>query len=143
MDGDGCDDGWSFDEGAFFEYGRECKLFGCDVNEDGEMTHHELEVERVRVAYDEVRAAPRVVCRATKRRRIDGPSCRAETALPSLGGGPLAAAFSFLHPVELVRMEMTAKAAREPVDGARGVQSSSAWCVLGSSVGSSSWSREK
>ena len=118
MDGDGCDDGWSFDERAFSEYERECKLFGCDVNEDGEMTHHELEVESVRVAYDEVRAAPRVVCRATKRRRIDGPSCRAETALPSLGVGPLAAAFSFLHPVELVRMEMTAKAVREPVDGA-------------------------
>ena len=89
MDGDGCDDGLSFDERAFFEYERECKLFGCDVNEDGEMTHHELEVESVRVAYDEVRAAPRVVCRATKRRRIDGPSCRAETALPSLGVGPL------------------------------------------------------
>jgi hypothetical protein len=116
MDSDSDCDGPGFDEGAMFDYWRECKEFGCDVNfspTDEDIAHHELEVERVRVAYDEVRAAPRVVCRATKRRRIDGPSCR---TLPSLGVGPLAAAFSFLHPVELVRMEMTAKAVREPVD---------------------------
>lgn len=36
----------------------------------------------------------------------------------SLGVGPLSAAFSFLHPVESARVEMTAKAVRESVDPA-------------------------
>lgn len=100
-------------------YNRECEELGSDPvdrmfwEEQEEERRH---AQRVRRAYVALNAASRVVCRATKRRRIDGPSCRAETALPSLGVGPLAAAFSFLHPVELVRMEMTAKAVREPVD---------------------------
>ena len=100
-------------------YNRECEELGYDTDdgmfweEQEEIRRH---VQRVRRAYVELNAAPRVVCRGTKRRRIDGPSCRAETALPSLGVGPLAAAFSFLHPVELGRMEMTAKIVRKPVD---------------------------
>ena len=118
MDGDGCDDGWSFDEQAFFDFERECELPTRRSRPRTVAMATRMEVERVRVAYDEVRATPRVVFRATKRRRIDGPSCRTEIALPSLGLGPLSIAFSFLHPVELVRMEMTAKAVREPVDDA-------------------------
>ena len=77
-------------------------------------TLNEMDLDRVRAAYDEVRAAPRLVFPPTKRRRVDGR--RTEVALPSLGLEPLSVAFSFLHPVELARMEMTSKAVREPVD---------------------------
>ena len=60
---------------------------------------NEMDLDRVRAAYDEVRAAPRLVFPPTKRRRVDGR--RTEVALPSLGLEPLSVAFSFLHPVEL------------------------------------------
>ena len=119
MDSDSDIDDPGFNEGAIDAYNRECEELGYDPvdrmfwEEQEEIRRH---AQRVRRAYFELNAAPRVVCRGTKRRRIDGPSCRAETALPSLGVGPLAAAFAFLHPVELGRMEMTAKIVRKPVD---------------------------
>lgn len=114
MGGDGCDDGWSLDEQAPLCYTLGIRPSPRRLFRPRMVAMvNEMDLDRVRAAYDEVRAAPRLVFPPTKRRRIDG---RTEIALPSLGLHPLSIAFSFLHPVELARMEMTSKAVREPVD---------------------------
>lgn len=125
MESDSDDYGPGFNEDAYAEYIRDCEEAGGDVfsSELEELLiRKEVDriIERERQAYAELNAASRVVMvsRATKRRRIDDPSSRTEVALASLGVGPLSAAFSFLHPVELARVEMTAKAVRESVDAA-------------------------
>jgi hypothetical protein len=116
MDSDSESYGWSFDEQAHSDYNRECKLFGYD--EDRwfweEQEEERRQAQRLSRAYDELNAAPRDV--VAKRRCIHGPTNGAELSLVSLGPAPLSVAFSFLHPVELSRVEMTAKALRTSVD---------------------------
>ena len=117
MDSDSESYGWSFDEQAHSDWlNRECKLFGYD--EDRwfweEQEEERRQAQRLRRAYDELNAAPRV--RVAKRRRIHGPTIGTALSLVSLGPAPLSVAFSFLHPVELSRVEMTTKALRAPVD---------------------------
>ena len=99
MDGDDCDDGWSLDEQAPLCYTLGIRPTPRRFRPRMVATLNEMDLDRVRAAYDEVRAAPRLVFPPTKRRRIDGR--RTEIALPSLGLEPLSIAFSFLHPVEL------------------------------------------
>lgn len=120
MDGDGLDDGWGFVDREYDEYQ---KMIWEEEEEEERRRVRRRQVRRLRRAYAALDATPRVVVQPTKRRRIIGPTIDdEELSLDSLGLGPLSAAFSFLHPVELSRVCMTAKALRASVDAV--------WCSI-------------